>query len=1190
MKALRIIITSILLLYLLLLGGASYLFQATEQHRQTIQGYLSYLMGREVQVQSVTTGWNKLNPEMLISGVYIQGDTSQQPALTIKNMAVEINWWSVMKLWPQFEELSIAEPRLEIVSLEDGGLQVAGLKLKHGERKGKMSHRAINWFLHHHNIDLYAGEIIWRKQSDKIQRYQDIAFVFRREGQKRNIKASALGDKGQLAFVTDLNGDILASKEWDASFQVFDGDGEQMLTSEDLEISVEKGRGIFQLTQLDPERVTDIFRIAGVGSNFEKWLFDAQLQGALNDVTFNFSGPLLNPDNWGLTARISGMQLSQTDHSPSFQNLSGQLDMSDAGGRFDFLLEDSLIKWSKYIDHEHTIDKAQGQFRWDFSNKDEARIQLKNAVLDNITVSAKEIDLTVLKYPRKPLYLDAKMQIDIPAMQKLADFFPNMGTGKFKKWWYQAFISGGVQNANLHYQGWLSRSAMEKQRMQLEGDGYYDNLNFDYGPKHGWPIVRNSDGRFSFDGQNMHFYPQHAWIEDAEIIKPEINIKNMFSHKRELFLKANTTAKFKDVLAFIFQGPMIKSEESKKNPPMVGLDGEVDAQMEITIPLSDRDNATLNGIANVRNGVAELDGGVQITDISGEVTFTESSSHSEHVTGKFLGGKMQGKLTTVKPGKPPELELTASGEFDPQYLEPWLGKPMLSIMKGSSQWQGKINITKHVIYIDVNTDLVGIEVDLPEPEFKAAGTAKSFNLQMALSNKQAKELTYSYGDYFKAKFKGDVQRKNHFFDFAELAYGKYEKAVADKRGININIDTDEFNADEWIEKIVEICEVGDSGNTDFADALRTIHVNSKATELLGRDFGELDVKAFSDDGKQWRGDVQGKNAIGKLHFMPRANPASYNFDLVYLNYPETEEETSDELSQQMPTDFPAVNVQAEKFVFLGKPMGQMSFDAMPDGDEWRVTSLKLEKPGINADISGVWKPHQTLGSQSLFEIEVNYGQAGEALEDFGFSDFMANGGGSFTSRLNWQGGVGDFAMKRLNGSYELKVKNGRLLQIEPKSGKLLGLLNLNAVSRRLRLDFSDIFAQGLEFDRMESVGKLENGDMILEGTYIISPSVYIQSEGRIGLAKEDYDMQVKVSPEFGGNIALFTALANPAAGALVFLTQKLFRKELSSVNYFTYEVRGPWKSPEITKIDNNTKSKQSKNETKVAENEGIEEK
>ena len=76
----------------------------------------------------------------------------------------------------------------------------------------------------------------------------------------------------------------------------------------------------------------------------------------------------------------------------------------------------------------------------------------------------------------------------------------------------------------------------------------------------------------------------------------------------------------------------------------------------------------------------------------------------------------------------------------------------------------------------------------------------------------------------------------------------------------------------------------------------------------------------------------------------------------------------------------------------------------------------------------------------------------------------------------------------------------------------------------------------------------------------------IEARGRAGLEKEDYDMELIVAPDVGGNLTLLSALANPAAGAVVFLVQKLFKKQLAKVVHYRYQVNGPWDDPNIVQM------------------------
>ena len=69
----------------------------------------------------------------------------------------------------------------------------------------------------------------------------------------------------------------------------------------------------------------------------------------------------------------------------------------------------------------------------------------------------------------------------------------------------------------------------------------------------------------------------------------------------------------------------------------------------------------------------------------------------------------------------------------------------------------------------------------------------------------------------------------------------------------------------------------------------------------------------------------------------------------------------------------------------------------------------------------------------------------------------------------------DFAS--LRGDLEMQVQDGQFLEIEPGIGKLIGLMSLQALPRRITLDFRDVFSKGFQFDRITSSGQIESGTL-----------------------------------------------------------------------------------------------------------------
>ncbi|MGC5209903.1 AsmA-like C-terminal region-containing protein, partial [Escherichia coli] len=55
-------------------------------------------------------------------------------------------------------------------------------------------------------------------------------------------------------------------------------------------------------------------------------------------------------------------------------------------------------------------------------------------------------------------------------------------------------------------------------------------------------------------------------------------------------------------------------------------------------------------------------------------------------------------------------------------------------------------------------------------------------------------------------------------------------------------------------------------------------------------------------------------------------------------------------------------------------------------------------------------------------------------------------------------------MATLAGQVHMDVHSGQFLKVDPGAAKLLGVLNLQALPRRLTLDFRDVFSEGFAFD------------------------------------------------------------------------------------------------------------------------------
>ena len=79
--------------------------------------------------------------------------------------------------------------------------------------------------------------------------------------------------------------------------------------------------------------------------------------------------------------------------------------------------------------------------------------------------------------------------------------------------------------------------------------------------------------------------------------------------------------------------------------------------------------------------------------------------------------------------------------------------------------------------------------------------------------------------------------------------------------------------------------------------------------------------------------------------------------------------------------------------------------------------------------------------------------------------------------------ITDMAMPMMTGDMTLKLKDGQLLQTSGTGAealRLLGILNVNYLARRLRLDFSDLYKAGLSYDSIGGMLQLDKGRVHLQ--------------------------------------------------------------------------------------------------------------
>lgn len=156
----------------------------------------------------------------------------------------------------------------------------------------------------------------------------------------------------------------------------------------------------------------------------------------------------------------------------------------------------------------------------------------------------------------------------------------------------------------------------------------------------------------------------------------------------------------------------------------------------------------------------------------------------------------------------------------------------------------------------------------------------------------------------------------------------------------------------------------------------------------------------------------------------------------------------------------------------------------------------------------------------------------------------------------------------MEGKLTLDVGAGRLVELDPGVTRVVGLLNLNALTRRLRLDFSDIYKKGYSFDSIKGDFDFATGRANTDNLTVLGPTGRIELRGSSDLRARTLDQRVTVTPNLDATLPIAGTLAGgPVAGIAVLVAQKVMTKQLDRLNRFEYSLSGSWYDPEIEQLD-----------------------
>ena len=276
--------------------------------------------------------------------------------------------------------------------------------------------------------------------------------------------------------------------------------------------------------------------------------------------------------------------------------------------------------------------------------------------------------------------------------------------------------------------------------------------------------------------------------------------------------------------------------------------------------------------------------------------------------------------------------------------------------------------------------------------------------------------------------------------------------------------------------------------------------------------------------------------------------------------------TSPPISAQQ---IPSMNLSIDQFYLNGQPYGDWQLRVAQQGNNLRIDPITSQLKTGDFKGSLFWQGGVDHSSVEL-SISAKGDDLAELTKKYSSEAFVSSSQYKIDVGLSWLGHTFYFDRQSVSGRIAFQANNGNFNKVDelPVFLKALGIFNIGALSRRLLLDFSDVYKPGLTYDKFSGTLSLDKGILkTLSPVTIISPTAELVVEGEADIVSETLNEKLTATFPISGTLPLAGLLwGSPQLAGLLFITDKLIGDQLSKVTSVQYKVEGSFDNPVMTPI------------------------
>ncbi|MEK8051538.1 YhdP family protein [Ideonella sp. DXS22W] len=975
--------------------------------------------------------------------------------------------------------------------------------------------------------------------------------------------------------------------------------------------------------RLDLASLAELAERLPIGRSVRELLLQLAPEGTVEKLAARWRGPLDAPTGYQVKASVRDMAIAAAPAPsadgvgrPGWRGADFEFTAGETGGQATLSLADGALEFPGVFEQAVVPLKsfsAQLQWRIGAGATPDAppRIELKvdKARFANADASGEASASWRTgsgpdfgKGGRLPGVLELSGKLARGRATAVARYLP-LGIGTDTRAWVTRAVQGGeVQNVSFRVKGDLWDFPFVNRRdgdFRIAGEVRDVTLApVPPAPGETWPAFGQVGGELVFERNAMQFQKAHGRLWGVDLVDVQGRIRDL-SPQAVLELEGTARGPAQDLLRYVATTPIGGWLDQALAP--ASATGSAELKLGLNIPLEHPSDTVLRGSVQLAGNDLKLRPEVPLlANARGRVEFTHRGVQVQAVHAQLLGGEAQIDGGSQADGS---LRFNASGTASLDGLR--RATELGAVARAAAQWQGRVQgqaayrlqlgLGRGQPEYQISSNLQGVSIDLPAPLRKLASETLplkiSSTLQPAVPAGAAPTrdlLRLELGPLQAALLRDISGPEAQLLRSAWSWAAPLPEPVAGGRATLVMpaLDVDAWRILWGPGGPLASSAAAASSSAGLATLLPHV-IRLQTPELLaeGRRLTglTLDVQRVDTAGEEgWRAQVVADQTSGSLEWREgrgAQGAGRIRARLARLSVPPSEADGMAGLLDRVPTSVPALDIDIAAFDLRGKALGHLAVEAVnrsaPGADgvpraQWRLDKLALDNADAKLAASGQWQA--VAGDPSrrrmALDFKLDIADGGALLERLGFGRVVKGAKGHLQGTLGWEGSPLSLDMPSLDGGFHVALEGGQFLKADAGAGRLLGVLSLQALPRRLVLDFRDVFAEGFGFDDVGGDVKIQRGVAQTHNLRMRGLQAAVLMEGTADIARATQDLHVVVVPELNtASASLAYVAVNPAIGLGAFLGQWILREPLRQASMREFQISGGWDDPKVEKIE-----------------------